>query len=90
VPSRISWYVSKAAAAAYYHTDKDSNFILGKGGTVTFYHWSVKLHATKTLVGVHAKLHTFLTSPGDSSKAPYEPVVKIKFSVLVGILIPVV
>jgi len=54
-----------------------------------FHHWSIKLHATKAMGGVH-KLHTFLISPGDSSKAPDEAVVKTKCSVLVGILIPVV
>lgn len=55
-----------------------------------FYHWSIKLHVTKALEGVHAKLHTFLTSTGDSSKALDEAVVKTKCSVLVSILIPVV
>lgn len=55
-----------------------------------FYHWSIKLHVTKALGGVHANLHTFLTSPGDSSKPPRRVVVKKKCSILVGILIPVV
>jgi len=62
----------------------------GMGGTVMFCHWSIKLHATKAMGGVHAKLHTFLISPGDSSKAPDEPVVKTKCSVLIRALIPVV
>ena len=55
-----------------------------------FYHWSIKLHVTKALGGVHVKLHTFPTSPGDSSKAPDKSVVKTKCSILVGILIPFV
>jgi hypothetical protein len=37
---------------------------------------------TKALGGVHANLHTFLTSPRDSSKAPDEQDVKTKCSVL--------
>jgi len=55
-----------------------------------FCQWSIKFHATMAMGKVHAKLHTFLISPGDGSKAPDEPVVKIKCSVLVGILIPIV